>query len=299
MSGAQRRRAFTLMELLIAFAVLVVVTFMLYQMLVKGTSGAVRGIWRTTTQRGLQNTSERVRKALEGASYPSVLTPEFNQVDEKEPHFVVVGKGKGPVDRDLEITTEQDQSSGGGGGAYFALGPGRQDGSDAQTGDRLLILAATNCSPAQHRIAGLEDKAGVAKHHWFWLQDEKPVLRGGKFAGAMSLMYAESESQAYGADDAASIADVSVPGHPLGDPPDRGKVLVSDVNSVRIRVSFVKDDGTVEEVADSVSLTDASGRPVKPTIEIGIRCVDRDSGLAVMGKTITVQPNVGVKWLAQ
>ena len=46
MTFFRRRRGFTLIEILFAFALLTVSTFMMYQLLTRGSATAVSGIWR-------------------------------------------------------------------------------------------------------------------------------------------------------------------------------------------------------------------------------------------------------------
>jgi len=124
-------------------------------------------------------------------------------------------------------------------------------------------------------------------------RSNRPAPGGGMFDGVMDLYYAQSDPEDYGDGDSLSDAALSVPGHPLGDPPDRGKILVSGVNSVRVRVSYVDDAGTTTFVDDQTEVAN------KPTIEIAIRCVDPQGGKAVLGKVVKVQPNLGVRLVAQ
>lgn len=285
------RRGFTLVEMLIAFAVMVVLTYGLYKMLVSGAKTATAGIWRSTTNRRLEAGAQRIRQSLESASFPAMVSPEFNRVDETADHFIVLGAGKDGVSRDVEILAGQDEADqdSTSSATYRAIGGGRTDDSDSTGDGDQLVLAASSCSPAQKRIPGLPEKDGVAKNVTFWLANYREVLRGGRFQGTHDLMYAVEE-QTYGSGDVlTSGPTISVPGHPLGTIPSGGKVLIPDVNSVRLRVSyFDESSGAFAEGSGSVA------PDLKPTLEVVIRCVDRDGGKAVIGKIIKVQTNTGV-----
>lgn len=281
-----RRPAFTLVEVLIGSGVMLMVVGMLYTMMNRGSGAAVQGIWRGQTQKRLQTAAERLRKALEGASYPSVLMPEYNVLDKGEDHYIVVGPGTDGQKRDLEITADQDAADAAGEGSYRAIGPGRLGGADGTTGETQLVLAATNCVAARNRIAGLPDQQGKATHYYFWLANPQAVNGGERFGEVMELRYAERVTEYSNASSIGGSVTVAVDGHPLGDPPGGGKILVSDVNSVRIRVL----DKEQNEVSGT---TDPDAAPF--TIELAIRCVERTSGTAVLGKVITVRTNTGVR----
>jgi prepilin-type N-terminal cleavage/methylation domain-containing protein len=283
-----RRRGFTLIEVLFAFALLTVSTFMLYQLLTRGSATAVSGIWRGTSQKRLQSAAERLRKAAEGASYPSVLTPEYNVLDRAEDHYVVVGAAdKDDVGLLLELAGGE---LGGEGKTYRCIGPGRSDGSDGSgtfaAGDQ-LVFAATNCSPGRERIAGLPDQEGKATHYIFWLTNHRRV-NGDHFAGIADLYYAEVVTEY--ANTAAMGSDTSIPvdGHPLGASsiPSDGKLLVADVNVVGIRVLDI-DQNQVSATVDEEQ---------RPTVEIAIRLVDPAGGKATLNKVVAVQPNTGVRF---
>lgn len=291
MFSRSRRRAFTLVELLIAFAVLVVFTYGVYTLLIRGAKGATAGIWRTTTSRQLEAGAERIRAALTAASFPAMVSPEFNLVDEGQDHFVVLGAGTPGVERDTEILQSQDEADPADSlsATYIAIGAGREGGADGSGEGDQLVFAASSCSPSQKRIPGLPEKDGIAKNFTFWLANHRPVLRGDRFAGTHDLMYAVDE-QTYGTGDVLTNGStVSVPGHPLGAIPGGGKVLIPDVNSVRLRVSYFD-----EASGKFVEGTGAVTPDLKPTLEMVIRCVDRDSGTAVIGKIIKVQTNTGI-----
>lgn len=287
------RRGFTLIELMLAFFLLSVVTYLIYTMLIRGSRSAVSGIWRSSVNTQLQNLDVRVRKALEASSYPSVLSPEMNVVDEdNDAHWVILKQGSQAQGRDLMTSTEngaiaddQDTEAN-----FYVIGPGRKDGSDAgPDGDPTLVLSATACTPGRQRMEGLDppDQPGRWQRHYFWLADDKPVVRGNFFSGVKNLYYA-SESGEYDAagdldDPSQDIAVGGTPGE--GGIPGEGKILVSDVNSVRMRIL----DSTGAEV-------DSAGHEENPTIEIVVRCVETTSGTATTGKVIKVSPHVGVRF---
>lgn len=288
MTPTRRRRAFTLIEILFAFAILTVTTFMLYQMLVKGSTTAVSGIWRGTSQKRLQSAAERLRKAAEGASYPSVLTPEYNVLDRGEDHYVVIGAADGTdVALQLELAGAEALPDG---VSYRVIGPGRADGSDgtgSATGDDQLVFAATNCSPGRERIAGLGDQQGKATHYVFWLTNHRRV-NGEFFAGIADLYYAEIETEYSNSAAMGSDTSISVEGHPLGagSIPAEGKMLVGDVNVIGVRV-LDRDQAQVDATIDEEQ---------RPTVEFAIRLVDPSGGKATLNKVVTVQPNTGVRF---
>lgn len=288
MTPFSRRRGFTLIELLFAFALLTVSTIMLYQLLTRGSATAASGIWRGTSQKRLQSAAERLRKAAEGASYPSVLTPEYNVLDRREDHYVVVGAAD---QTGVELTLELAGGEVGGEGKTFrTIGPGRADGSDGSgsfAGGDQLVFAATNCSPGRERIAGLADQQGKATHYIFWLTNHRRV-NGDHFAGIADLFYAEVVTEYSNSAALGSNTAISVDGHPLGagSIPGGGKLLVADVNVVGIRVLDIDQD-QVDTTVDEAQ---------RPTVEIAIRLVDPSGGKATLNKVITVQPNTGVRF---
>ena len=288
MTYFRRRRGFTLIEVLFAFALLTVSTVMMYRLLTRGSSAAVSGIWRGTSQKRLQSASERLRKAAEGASYPSVLTPEYNVLDRGEDHYVVIGAAD---QDDVEITLELAGGEVGGEGKTFrTIGPGRADPSDGSgtfaAGDQ-LVFATTNCSPGRERIAGLADQQGKATHYVFWLTNHRRV-NGDHFAGIADLYYAEVETEYSNTAAMGSDTSISVDGHPLGNSsiPANGKQLVADVNLIGFRVLDI-DQNQVSATIDEEQ---------RPTVEIAVRLVDPSGGKATLSKVITVQPNTGVRF---
>lgn len=280
------KRAFTLIELLVAFFILFVVTYLIYSMLISGSKTAVAGIWRKTTNERLQQAGERIRKALEGASYPSILTPEMNVLDRDEKHWVILKKGSPVEGADTEVSAANK-----GEGQYFALGPGRKDGSDAgPEEDQVLVLVATNCAPGRDRMEGLvpPKKDGEYQRFYFWLEGRREVLRGGLFSAVMDLKF-KAVSGTY-AIPGSLEEDTAIAVDGAGDTgiPDGGTTLVSDVNSIKIRLT----DGDGEE-AEKVPDTNS---PEPPTIEISIRCVETHGGKATLPKVIKVQPHTGVRF---
>jgi prepilin-type N-terminal cleavage/methylation domain-containing protein len=297
MKSRRQRPGFTLVEIIISLAVMLVLTYGVYSMLIQGTKTATQGIWRTTTGRRLQVGVERLRKALTAASFPAMVTPEFNLIDSDARHYIVLGKGAGPVGRDLEITEAQDQADqdSTSGAEYYALGAGREGGADENGEAAQFVLAASSCTPSQKRLPGLPEQDGQAQTTVFWLSNARPVLRGGLFVAVQDLMYATNKV-AYGTGDVLTTGNtIAVTGHPLGAIPANGKILIPDVNSVRIRVTYF-DPAANAGAGAFVESTDPVSPDKKPTLELGIRCVDPDSGKAVLSKLLKVQCNAGLKF---
>lgn len=294
------RRAFTLIEVLIAFVVLVIVTYILYTLLIQGSQSAVSGIWRKTTGGRLQQASERLRKVLDSASYPSVLAPEQNLIDESENHYIVLN-GKGPDGpRDIEVLEGQDaEGSEGEGGTYKCLGPGRKGGSDGYADeDKVLVFFAKSCTAGRERMEGMNppDQDGKCTLTWFWLQNKRRVQHGGLFEGVMDLMFAtrvETYPGRLPTGGASAAATITVAGGP-DEIPDQGDLLCPDVNSVRLRVLDRDGKGVTGKIPDKKRSPSDPDNMQDPTVEIALRCVDTDRGTATLGKIVSVRPHVGV-----
>ncbi len=284
--AGSRRSGFTLIEVLLAALLLSVVTYLMWQMLIGGVHTGVSGIWRETTNQRLQQASERIRKALEGASFPSILSPEMNVLDVREDHWVSLGQGSDCQGRDTELGEGASEAAGEGAqGSYKCFGPGRKTGGDQGPKDgQVLLFKATNCTPGRQRMEGLSppNQEGKAEHYYFWLEGARKVQRGEHFGEVMDLRFATEETTFQATGELQEDQQISTGG---GGPPSEGKLLVSDVNSVRMRIL----DKTGAEV-------DSAGDDQNPTLEMVIRCVAPDDGKATLGKVIRVQLHTGVKY---
>lgn len=294
------RHGFTLIEVMIAFVVLVIVTYILYTLLIQGSQSAVAGIWRKTTGGRLQQASERIRKVLDSASYPSVLAPEQNLIDESENHYIVLN-GAGPeASRDIEVLEGQDaEGAAGEGGTYRCLGPGRKGGSDGYGDeDKVLVFFAKSCTAGRERMEGMNppDQDGKCALTWVWLQNKRKVQHGGLFEGVMDLYFATRNETYPGqlpAGGSSGAATITVAGGP-GEIPNQGDLLCPDVNSVRVRVLDRDGKGVVGKIPDKKRSATDPDNMQDPTVEIAIRCVDTDRGTATLGKIVAVRPHVGV-----
>ena len=282
-----KRSAFTLIELLVAFGILAITSFLVYEFLIRGTQAANSGIWRNTTQKQLLVASDRLRKALTKASKPSVLLPEFNIVDKREEHFVVLSKGvEGPLS--LGRGTDSGKADTKADGLFQSLGPGPIEGSAGEGGDPIFLLSATNCVPGHRRMQGLPnpDKAGVYNRFRLWLTNRRKVPQGKDYKEVMDLMYSE-ETGEYGENaDPSNGTELSIPGDPAAIA-GKAKLLVNAVNLVQIRLLNLDQD----------SVTDSVTQENKPTVEIGIRCVEPQSGKGTLAKFISAPMSVGVRYI--
>lgn len=274
-----------MVELLVAFGVFVLTTTLIYRFLIGGTKTATTGIWRNTTQKQLMVASDRIRKALQSASRPSVLLPEFNIVDKREEHFAVMAKG---VEAGLSLGRGLDGAAAGedAGGTFQSLGPGPVDGQPGAGSDPIFVLSATNCSPGHRRMQGLPnpDKPGTFSRFRMWLANRREVPKGSDFEEVMDLMYSLETGTFGESADAGSGTDIDIPGDPAAIA-GQAKILVEAVNLVQLRLT----DKDQKESTDQVALED------KPSLEIGIRCVEPFQGKAVLAKFLTIPMSVGVR----
>ena len=91
--GPWRRRAFTLIEVLIAFSLFTMVSVIIYKVLIQaGRSGTVAA-WEGDMMTRLNNMDELFRKFIDSASYPSIVSPQGTVLLNSEAYDIQLGSG--------------------------------------------------------------------------------------------------------------------------------------------------------------------------------------------------------------
>ncbi|MBI2944121.1 MAG: prepilin-type N-terminal cleavage/methylation domain-containing protein [Candidatus Wallbacteria bacterium] len=259
----RRRPAFTLVEILVAFFVLVLFTVGVFTILRNFSRAGSIGQWRSFTNGQIRKAQERLRQHIEGASYPMKITPQANQISDIPAHYVIVNpEGSGAAD---DNTTE----------VVRVFGPG--DDAAEPSGEEVL-LQLVKSKPGREGLGSsgsLADKPVEATMVKFLLKGKNKVF-GPKGKWNRTLYIVEETASA-----ATTGFTSGVPFNFAGG--TRSETLIlNDVN--RVRVAAPKDSfpsGTV-----SVS-------PVP--LEVQLFCVEPGAGQAELISTVQAHPNSGVE----
>ncbi len=262
-----RRRAFTLVEILVGCALLGLFMVVVYMMFRDTTRNFNTRGWRMGAQPKLRNVLNLLRRKLEAASYPSRMTPQSVVVDESEEYMCRVAPSTAP---------------GGGGdeeGSLAVFRYGAAEGGGRPEDVDFLVFYC--CKPGRCGFPageGEEDTPVVCERVTLSLRDAYEI-KGAKGARrwlqklVMNVERGEIPADSYSRGDSFSFSRVD--GYP--------RVLCEDVNEVILRVS--------SPVSDYSGAEDAmEGRPM----ELRIRLVCPYQGQVNITDRLKAIPGAGI-----
>lgn len=272
--GAIKRRssAFTLVEILIGLAVLLLFVGIIWQLMSGWMRDTSIGIWREKSSQEVQRATARVRKELESASYPTANTPEAVVCANAESHFLVInpdGGGAaytGGAAWDEENWTSHEQ--------YKAVlfGPGNGEGAE-----ELVLLTMVKGTPGYARVPGFPDRPVMAERVRLLLTGKKPVFYKGEkgpYRFVQKLVVevtpgAPADPESFKEDDEIAFSGEGT-----------RRVLVEDVNAVIAWAENLEGEKTDPE----------------SYVPVGLKflCVETGRGRATLTGRVLAEPKTGV-----
>ena len=267
-AGRKAAFGFTLIEIVIGLAILVMLSMIAWQILSGWIGTSVIGIWRQHTNKALGLVSTRIRSEVGKTSYPSSVTPEDTVVAFTEDYFITLygeDPGSGFVDFDGDSWEDYRVVRG---------GPGKDGALD--TAEEILFELYQG-SPGKARIPGFTDSDVALKKITFYLKSGDRIVGKGKRAQAVKSLFMRTESGSVISDGYTTDTNID-----LGDAVE--KQLASDVNCVLMGVPTSSISG------DASDLTSA------PTVKIKVICVEHQKGKSFLSVTINAGGQTGVKF---
>lgn len=269
-----RRRAFTLMEILIGMAVLMVFMGIVYTIWSRMSGSGAVGIWREQTHRDFSRSMLRLRKAIEEASYPHGVTPAGSSTAENEGYFVTVG-----ADGTDGCKLEHPHATG------YRCRSFTATGADDQV---LLVIYKSNA--ARKGISGIPDQKGKVQRIEF-------RLRGGEVVrGASSRLPAGSRVKNLVV--GTSEEEYEIPDSYMSAGPDTPCITVdSAAYAPAAPDAFTPIQNHVSQVQICVPMSGAKTAPDEhPFIELAITCVEPHEGRTIITNELKAKPHTGVKF---
>lgn len=259
-----KRAGFTLIEILVGFAILVVFFVGVFTIVSKFSKAGTVGQWRSVANAQIRKSQVRIRQNIEGASYPMLITPQSNAQAVIPDHYVIINpEGSGAAD---DNSTE----------VVRVFGPGEETLEPGNSDD--VILQLIRSKPGREGLGNsgvLVDKPVEATQVKLVLRDHREIY-GGKYKWCRNLYLLENfKSLAPAGFDAASPFDFA------GGKSSQIR-LANNVNEVRIAVP-------------TDSLPGGTSSPDPALIEIQIRCVEPSEGKSEVISRIRAFPNAGVE----
>ena len=271
-ASVRRRSAFTLMEILIGLAVLLLFVGIIWQLMSGWMRDTSIGIWRETCSQSVQRATARIRKEIESASYPTANTPETVVGANGEAHFLVVNpEGGGTAYTGGEAWDEETWAAKTKVKAVL-FGPGT--GGEAE---ETVILTLVKGTPGYARVPGFPDRPVTGERVRLLLTGKKVVrYKGdkGPYGFVQDLVLETTPGAPSDTESFAEDAEIDFSGA------SKRQVLVEDVNAV---IAWAENlDG---EKTDAESY-----------VPVGVKflCVETGRGRATITGRVFAEPKTGV-----
>ncbi|MBI4872691.1 MAG: hypothetical protein HY814_14125 [Candidatus Riflebacteria bacterium] len=260
----KRRAAFTLVEILLAFACLLAFTVGVFMILQRFTRAGGVGQWRSTVTGQIRKAQERLRQQIEAGAYPMLITPQANNIAELPAHYVILNpEGGGTA---VDTATEYVR----------VFGPGTGTGEPSASDTPILQLVKSR--PGRQGLgatAQLADKDVEATRVKLFLRGKTKVY-GQTIKWNQSLFMTE-EYNNISPGGFSHTSEFSFTGGKVTE-----TLLANDVNRVSVSVSIEAMKGSA-----------VSTSPV--AVEVNVACVDPSEGQARIETTVRAQPSCGVE----
>lgn len=260
----RNRPAFTLIEILLAFALLLGFCLGVFGILRHFSRMGAVGQWRSTATSQIRKAQERIRAQIESGAYPMLITPQANLLSDIPAHYLVVNP----------------DSAGGSADTADALvrvfGPGTNPSAPSE-GDT-TVLQVVKSKPGRQGLGS----SGALSDRGVEASRIKLVLRGKTQAYGANVkwnqsLYMVEERNSVAASSFTTPSEFAFTGGQTSD-----TLLVNDVNEVKVLV-------------DRVDLGGGTSSPKPAPVEVQIKCVDPTVGDANVDTTVRAQPSSGVE----
>lgn len=260
----RNRPAFTLVEILLAFALLLGFCLGVFGILQHFSRMGSVGQWRSTTTGQVRKAQERIRSQIEAGAYPMLITPQANLLSDIPAHYLIVNPDGSGAPADTADSLAR------------VFGPGT-NASPPDEGD-VTVLQVVKSRPGRQGLGN----TGVLADRGVEASRIKLVLRGktqayGKTVKWNQTLFMVEERNSVAPGSFTTPAEFAFAGGATSE-----TLLINDVNEVKVLV-------------DKTDLGGGSASPKPVPVEVQIKCVDPLIGDATVETAVRAQPSSGVE----
>lgn len=258
---------FTLIEILVAILILSVFCILAWDLLAGWMGKSVVGIWRHTANKQLEVASATLRQDITAGSYPAKITPEDNEVAQREDFFLTICGPTGYTGPDWE---GDDWA----GWEVATFGPAKTGARDAA---EVPVLEIVQSNPGRARVPGFPDVAVTSKKVTYYLADGANVFGREKYCQALKDLWVREETGSSPAEAFTSDSTLSFSG-------GRQRKLVQGINEILVGVR-------------SECLSGGKSQPTSyPSVKVKLLCVEPSDGKAKLSVVVSANPQTGVRF---